>query len=82
MFTLNNITKNDNLNYFVDSHACPMCDTRVTVEITPDKLFAYNQGAYAQDVLSGYDAGIREQFISGTCDNCWNAMWALVDYED
>lgn len=76
MFTLNNITKNDNLNYFVDSHYCPMCDTCVTVEITPDKLYLYNQGGYAQDVLSEYDKGIREQFISGYCNDCWQAMWA------
>lgn len=76
MFTLNNIRKNEELNYFVDSHYCPMCDTRVTVEITPDKLWAYNQGAMAQDVLSEYPVDIREQFISGTCNDCWNAIWA------
>ena len=75
MFTLNNIRKNDNLNYFVSSHACLMCGDSVTVEITPDKLFAYNQGAYAQEVLSEFDAGIREHFISGTCEVCWVMMF-------
>ena len=79
MFTLNDITKNDSLNYFVTSLACPMCDAKVTIEITPDKLFAYNQGAYAQDVLSEYPDYIREQFISGTCEDCWNAMWAGLE---
>ena len=82
MFTLHNPTKLEDLSgYFVTSHPCPMCDTRVTVTITPEELYAYNQGAYAQDVLSGYDADTREQFVSGTCPNCWNAMFADFDDE-
>ena len=72
MFTLHNPTKLEDLSgYFVTSHACPMCGDRVTITVTPDKLFAYNQGAYAQDVLSDYDADVRERFISGICDVCW-----------
>jgi hypothetical protein len=58
-----------------------MCDTRVTVTITPEELYAYNQGAYAQDVLSDYDSDTREQFITGTCPDCWNAMFADFDDE-
>ena len=82
MFTLNEITKLDDLSgYFVTSHPCPMCDTKVTVTIAPEKLYAYNQGAYAQDVLSDYDPDTREQFISGTCPDCWNAMFADFDDE-
>lgn len=76
MFTLHNPTKLDDLSgYFVTSHPCPMCDTKVTITVTPEQLFAYNQGAYAQDVLADYDLDIREQFISGTCNDCWNAMF-------
>lgn len=83
MFTLHNPIKlNDLSGYFVTSHACPMCDTKVTVTIAPEKLYAYNQGAYAQDVLSDYDADTREQFISGTCPDCWNAMFSGSDWED
>ena len=77
MFTLHNPTKLPDLSgYFVTSHACPMCDTSVTITVTPEQLFAYNQGAYVQTVLADYDADVREQFISGTCSDCWNAMWA------
>lgn len=79
MFTLNKITKNEELNYFVSSHPCPNCDSTLSVEITPDKLYAYNQGAYAQDVLSAYDAGVRERFISGMCEVCWGLMF---DFDD
>jgi hypothetical protein len=54
-----------------------------TIEITPDKLYAYNQGAMAQDVLSGYDAGTRERFISGMCNDCFCTMnnYAMFDNE-
>ena len=81
MFTLNNITKNEELNYLVSSHPCPDCKGVATIEIAPDKLYAYNQGAYAQDVLSGYDADVRERFISGMCGDCWSAMFADFDDE-
>jgi hypothetical protein len=59
-----------------------MCDTRITVTITPSQLFAYNQGAYAQDVLSDYDNDVREQFISGTCAPCWDSMFSLDENEE
>ena len=76
MFTLNNPMKVMEGNYVVTSNPCPTCKTTKTVAITGDKLFAYNQGAMAQDVLSAYDADIRERFISGYCSDCWDAMWA------
>lgn len=74
MFTLNNPMKVMNGNYVVTSNPCPNCNTTKTVPISSDKLFAYHQGAMAQEVLSDYDAGIRERFISGYCDTCWNKM--------
>lgn len=74
MFTLNNITKNDELNYFVTSMPCPNCSEVQVVEITPSQLYAYNQGAMAQDVLFDYEASIRERFISGICDECWEDL--------
>ena len=79
MFTLNNITKNDELNYFVDSLPCPICNESATIEITPDKLYAYNQGAMAQDVLFGYTPDVRERFISGTCGKCWDELFEEQD---
>ena len=73
MFTLHNATKLPDLSgYFVTSHACPMCGTTDTVIVTPEELFAYNQGSMVQQVLSRFDADIRERFISGICGECWN----------
>jgi len=79
MFTLNNPTKVVEGTYTVTSHDCPTCGDNTTILITGDKLYAYNQGAYVQEVLSEYPAEIRERFISGICDNCWNSMF---DFDD
>jgi hypothetical protein len=75
MFTLNNPMKVMNERYVVTSHPCPMCNETKTVSISSEQLFAYNQGGYAQDVLSDYDADIRERFISGTCSYCWDGLF-------
>jgi len=82
MFTLNNITKNEELNYLVSSLPCPACKGMETIEITPDKLYAYNQGAMAQDVLFGYDAGTRERFISGMCNDCFCTMNNFASWDE
>jgi hypothetical protein len=83
MFTLHNITKvEDQSGYIVTSHPCPTCNTTTSVKITPDKLYAYNQGAYAQEVLSKYDPGTRERFISGMCDPCWAELYDDPEWDD
>jgi predicted RNA-binding Zn-ribbon protein involved in translation (DUF1610 family) len=71
MFTLHNPMKVMNERYVVTSHPCPMCGDTLTVSIASDKLFAYRQGGLAQNVLSEYDADVRERFISGICAMCW-----------
>ena len=76
MFTLHNPTKLEDLSgYFVTSNACPMCDVRVTITVTPEQLFAYNQGSMAHQVLADYPDYVREQFISGYCDDCWKDIF-------
>ena len=71
MFTLHNPMKVMNERYVVTSHPCPMCGDTLTVSIASDKLFEYRQGGLAQNVLSEYDADVRERFISGICAMCW-----------
>ncbi len=80
MFTLNNPMKVMEGNYVVTSHPCPSCHDTLTVAIGSDKLYAYNQGALAQTVLSEYGSDVRERFISGYCDSCWNGLFG--DDED
>jgi hypothetical protein len=76
MFTLHNPVKTLNGSYVVTSHPCPTCGDTQNIAITSDKLFAYRQGALAQDVLSNFDADVRERFISGTCSPCWDSMFS------
>jgi len=77
MFKLHNPIKSDDLEWYtVTSHPCPTCNTTVSIEIRPDKLYAYNQGAYAQEVLSEHDPSVRERFISGMCDPCWKELYS------
>ena len=81
MFKLYNPTKTEDLQgYFVHSHDCPVCHTSATVVITPEQLYAYNQGAYAQEVMSDYDPAITERFITGLCGECWSSLFS--DEED
>jgi hypothetical protein len=75
MFTLHNPMKVMNERYVVTSHPCPTCGDERTVSISSEQLFAYRQGAMAQDVLSAYDADVRERFITGICGGCWNEMF-------
>lgn len=77
MFKLYNPTKTIDLEgYFVTSHDCPVCHTSATIVITPEQLYAYNQGAYAQEVLNYYEPDIVERFITGICGECWNELFA------
>jgi len=81
MFTLINPTKTADLSaYAVTSLPCPTCKETATIEITPESLFLYNNGANAQTVLCNFNVDVRERFISGMCGDCWNAMFEF-DYE-
>ena len=83
MFTLNNIVKSPALDgYYAESLACPTCNYTATVFVTPPQMFAYNQGAYIQDVLPTYENDVRERFISGYCGECWNDLFAGFDEDE
>lgn len=79
MFTLNNINKFDESGYYAESYPCPSCNYTATVFVTPPQMFAYNQGASAQDVLAAYPADVRERFISGYCAECWDNLFDFGD---
>jgi hypothetical protein len=82
MFKLHNPVKSEDLEWYtVTSHPCPTCKETTSVRITPSELYAYNQGAYAQDVLRHYSSVTRERFISGMCGPCWNELYS-DDWDD
>ena len=82
MFTLTNPMKVMNERYVVTSLPCPDCKETQTVSISSEQLFAYNQGGYAQDVLKDYDAGVRERFISGMCNDCFCTMNNYASWDE
>ena len=79
MLTLLNPTKIEEGVYTVTSLDCPVCLDNTTILITGDKLYAYNQGGMAQDVLSVYPPEIRERFVTGYCDDCWQGMFEFIE---
>jgi hypothetical protein len=82
MFTLYNPTKTADLSaYAVTSRPCPTCNESLTIEISTEKMFLYNQGGYVQDVLNNFDVDVRERFITGTCGTCWNAIFGSDEDE-
>jgi hypothetical protein len=76
MFVLNNPVKTEDLSgYRVTSNLCVGCNESITILITPQQLYAYNQGGYAQDVLPELTNEQRERFISGICGICWITLF-------
>lgn len=80
--TLENIRKVEEGIYLVDSLPCPKCGDVLTTQLEGAKLFAYNQGAYIQDVFPNLSAGDRERFMTGVCNPCWQQMFMYMDEDD
>jgi hypothetical protein len=77
MFALNNPNKTDDHEaYQVESLPCPHCKTKITITITPQQLYAYNQGEKIQDVLFDVPLDVRERFMTGICGPCWKYLVA------
>ena len=56
------------------------CGRTTEANVSSVGVFAYNRGAHAQSAFPELSAGQREAlFISGTCDDCWNAMFLGLD---
>lgn len=53
---------------------CVSCGTKHTIEVTEEQIMKYKRGALIQDVFPNMSAGLREMFITGICDNCFDAM--------
>jgi ribosomal protein S27E len=68
--------------YNATSLPCPMCGDSLTIEMPTSRLFAYNNGASITEVFPDLNSAERERFISGTCGDCWNKMFAFDDEEE
>lgn len=65
----------------VESKPCPVCRTR-SIIMLPYKGWAawFLDGKLIQDALPDLTAAERELLITGTCESCWDSIFA--DHED
>lgn len=75
MFTLLDVTKIKERLYSVTSLPCPHCNTTVTLEITGEQLWQYNNNFSIQDVLHNIEVPVRERFMTGICGDCWDKLF-------
>ena len=61
--------------YKVSSPFCE-CGKSLEIGITGEQLFAYHRGELAHNVLANRTPAEREQFISGTCPECWKSLFS------
>ena len=59
----------------VGSPPCPRCRKITPVEVDLAAYRKWCDGAIIQDVMPELSADDREALISGTCSECWKAMF-------
>jgi hypothetical protein len=62
--------------YAVTSAICSECDTAETIEVSSKWVFDMHQGGRVSELLPfpQYSMGLRERFISGLCEKCWDKV--------
>lgn len=60
----------------VETRRCGMCGYRGEVEVPNSGLARWTSGTLIQDAFPDLSAPLREQLISGTHPECWEAMFA------
>lgn len=56
----------------LETKTCVFCKKTGVIQITQKELDALQTGIHVQKAMSRRDAGVREQFISGTHPECWD----------
>lgn len=54
---------------------CGVCRKTHTVVVPTEDYKKWKAGAFVQDAFPYLDAGTRELFISGVCDECFTKMF-------
>lgn len=54
---------------------CQWCHTKVEHPVNLEHLENWRQGDWIQDAMPELSPGIRELFISGTCDKCYEEIF-------
>ena len=63
---------------------CVHCGDFAIITVNPMDYQSWQEGALIQDAMPYLSADEREMLISGTCDECWAAMYETdaVGFED
>lgn len=61
---------------------CPQCHKPDLLELSEAGFTAWRLGKLIQEALPELSNTQREQLITGTCQPCWDAMWAEEDDDD
>lgn len=61
---------------------CPSCREQYEVTAPTDGLHAWSDGTLIQNALPDLTPSQREGLITGTCQTCWDEMWAYLEDED
>ena len=77
-----NIEKITEGYYSVESLPCRYCSTSIVQVITGPQLWAYNNNAHIQEVFPDMESLVRERFITGTCDECWQKIFHIDEEEE
>jgi hypothetical protein len=61
---------------------CMHCQKEIPLVVDGEKYSQWKKGEILiQDALPNLNPGERELLISGTCNDCWNTMFADLDEE-
>lgn len=61
---------------------CMHCGKPGIIGVNENELFAYLRGELAQDAFKTLPAPLREQVISGTHPECWDAIFGEPDPDE
>jgi hypothetical protein len=61
---------------------CGVCGVKQSIEVKPVDLGKWRNGMAIQSAMPYLSADQREMFISQTCGNCWDDMFAFDMWED
>lgn len=61
---------------FIKTTACVVCGKEHEFTLDNEKYVRRQYGEHIQNVFPELSAADREILISGTCDPCWDKLWA------
>ena len=69
------LTKNQDTKLYDTKTQCISCHKSVEFQLQPSGVLLHQLGALTQEAFPALDAGLRELFISGICNDCFDNMF-------